>query len=174
MTPNDPPNSGEAGENTEDGIDDGTPPQAMGGNGADELDVEPGGETRAFLDRRRAESGVGRGPESGELTVEPGDEPAVSVTIEGTYDAVFNRLEHPQASKHRELDVIVRNIEETYLAVLKTGGGIRSEIYEAVEFELDQPWEIRIYLEVLAMHDLARLHDDRWVPTDVDRTGSDA
>lgn len=93
-------------------------------------------------------------------------EPDVSVTIEGTYDSVFERLEHPQALQHSELDTIAANIESTLLAVLRSGGGIRSEIYDAVDFELDEPWAIRIYLEVLEMHDLIRLRDDRWVPSD--------
>lgn len=92
--------------------------------------------------------------------------PHVSVTLEGDYDAVFERLEHPQALTHSELDSIVDEIEETLLAVLRTGGGIRSEIYNAANFELDEPWEIRIYLEALAMHDLVRLQDDRWIPSD--------
>lgn len=101
-------------------------------------------------------------------------EPDVSVTIEGKYDTVFERLEHPQALQHGELDAIVGNIESTLLAVVRSGGGIRSEIYDAVDFELEDPWEVRIYLEVLEMHDLIRLQDDRWVPTDPpDRAGDD-
>jgi hypothetical protein len=93
-------------------------------------------------------------------------EPHVSVTIEGEYDSVFERIQHPQVSQHSELDAIVANIEETLQAVLRTGGGIRSEIYDATDFELEDPWEIRMYLEVLAMHDLIRLQNDRWVPSD--------
>lgn len=96
----------------------------------------------------------------------PTAEPHVSVTIEGEYETVFERLEHPQASGHSELETVVDNIEETLSAVVRTGGGIRSEIYDAVGFELDRPWEIRIYLEVLAMHDLINLQDDQWVPSD--------
>jgi hypothetical protein len=93
-------------------------------------------------------------------------QPTVSVTIEGEYESVFERIEHPQVSQHHELDAIVANIEETLQAVLRTGGGIRSEIYDATDFELEDPWEIRKYLEVLAMHDLIRLQNDRWVPSD--------
>ena len=97
-------------------------------------------------------------------------EPHVSVTIEGEYGTVFERLEHPEAVGHSELDAVVDNIEETLSAVVRTGGGIRSEIYDAVEFELNRPWEIRIYLEVLAMHDLVNLQDDQWVPSDYFRS----
>lgn len=97
---------------------------------------------------------------------DPGQEPDVSVTIEGPYDTVFERLEHPQGLQHGEFDAIAGNIESTLLAVVRNGGGIRSEIYDAVDFELEEPWEIRIYLEVLEMHDLIRLQDDRWVPSD--------
>lgn len=104
-----------------------------------------------------------------------GREPDVSVTIEGKYDSVFERLEHPQALQHGELDAIAGNIETTLLAVIRIGGGIRSEIYEAVDFELEDPWEIRIYLEVLEMHGLIRLHDDRWIPTDSpEQTGGES
>lgn len=61
--------------------------------------------------------------------------------------------------------MIVENVRKTLMAVFATGG-IRSEIYEATDFELDDPWEIRKYLEVLAMHDLIRLKGDKWVPAD--------
>lgn len=94
------------------------------------------------------------------------EEPFVSVTIEGEYETVFERLDHPDGFQHGELDAIVENVESTLRAVVSTGGGIRSEIYEAAEFELDDPWEIRKYLEVLVMHDLVRLQDDRWVPSE--------
>jgi hypothetical protein len=94
------------------------------------------------------------------------EEPDVSVTIEGKYDTVFERLEHPQSLEHDELDAIAGNIESTLLAVVTTRGGIRSEIYQAVDFEMEDPWEIRLYLEVLEMHGLVRLQDDRWVPAD--------
>jgi hypothetical protein len=93
-------------------------------------------------------------------------EPDVSVTIEGKYEKVFERLEHPQSLEHDELNAIAGNIESTLLAVVTTRGGIRSEIYQAVDFEMEDPWEIRLYLEVLEMHGLVRLQDDRWVPAD--------
>lgn len=92
-------------------------------------------------------------------------DPYVSLTIEGEYERVIERVRHPQAFQHSELNRIMENLENTLLAVVGTGGGIRSEIYEAVDFELDEPWEIRMYLEVLAMHDLIRLHDDQWIPS---------
>lgn len=95
-----------------------------------------------------------------------GRTPDISVTIEGKYDTVIERLEHPQNRQNKELDTIAGNIERTLLAVLRSGGGIRSEIYNAVDFELNDPWEIRLYLEVLEMHGLIRLQDDRWVPHD--------
>ncbi|MFB6194645.1 MAG: hypothetical protein ABEI80_00605 [Haloplanus sp.] len=94
------------------------------------------------------------------------DEPHVSLTIEGEYDSVFERVEHPDHRQHGELDHIMENVESTLQAVIATGGGIRSEIYDATDFELDDPWEIRKYLEVLAMHDLIRLQDDRWIPAE--------
>lgn len=94
------------------------------------------------------------------------DGPHVSVTIEGEYDRVIERLEHPESLRHSELEYILDNIESTLLAVVATGGGIRSEIYEAADFELDDPWEVRKYLEVLEMHDLVHLRDDQWVPSD--------
>lgn len=91
-------------------------------------------------------------------------DPTVSVTIEGSYDSVLQRLEQPQSFQHGKLDAIAANIQSTLLAVMRTGGGIRSEIYEAVDFELEEPWEIRIYLEVLEMHNLVRYQNDQWVP----------
>jgi len=95
-----------------------------------------------------------------------GPEPHVSLTIEGQYESVFERVEHPKSPQYREVDRIVENLENTLLAVNGTGGGIRSEIYDAAEFELNDPWEIRKYLELLEMHDLIRMQDDRWVPLD--------
>jgi hypothetical protein len=115
---------------------------------------------------READSGRLPDAETNGPTRRPRTEPHVSVTIEGEYETVFERLEHPEAVGHSELDAVVDNIEETLSAVVRTGGGIRSEIYDAVEFELNRPWEIRIYLEVLAMHDLVNLQDDQWVPSD--------
>ena len=47
---------------------------------------------------------------------------------------------------------------------------INADLPRTVEFELDRPWEIRIYLEVLAMHDLVNLQDDQWVPSDYFRS----
>lgn len=103
-------------------------------------------------------SGRWIGQEEGELHV--------SVTIEGEYTKVFERLDHPHAIQQSELDMIVRNLEDTLLAVVKRGGGIRSEIYEATEFELDDPWEIRKYLNVLEMHNLIHQKEDVWMPSD--------
>ena len=115
---------------------------------------------------RETDSGQLPDNETNGPTRHRGTEPHVSVTIEGEYETVFERLEHPQAVGHSELDAVVDNIEETLSAVVRTGGGIRSEIYDAVEFELNRPWEVRIYLEVLAIHDLVNLEDDQWVPSD--------
>lgn len=143
----------EAGERNTDAVDGDDTPTVDG----DEIDTRAG-------ERPQADASVPL--ESATPATRPGTGPHVSVTLEGEYDTVFERLEHPQALTHSELDSIVDNIEETLLAVLRTGGGIRSEIYNAATFDLDEPWEIRIYLEVLAMHDLVRLQDDRWVPSD--------
>ncbi|GAB7011533.1 hypothetical protein JCM31271_34760 [Halorubrum trueperi] len=93
-------------------------------------------------------------------------QPHVSVTIEGDYTTVFERLDHPHSVQQNELDATMDNLEETLLAVLKSGGGIRSEIYEAATFELDDPWEIRKYLAVLDMHNLIHQQEDQWVPSD--------
>ncbi|WP_436912224.1 hypothetical protein [Halosimplex marinum] len=113
------------------------------------------------------EAGRGGGPAGGASGSRySGPEPTVSLTIEGTYASVFERVDHPEARQHSEVDRIVENLESTLSAVNRTGGGIRSEIYDAVEFELDDPWEIRKYLELLEMHDLIRMQDDRWVPPD--------
>ncbi|MFC6888709.1 hypothetical protein [Halorubrum trueperi] len=90
----------------------------------------------------------------------------MSVTIEGDYTTVFERLDHPHSVQQNELDATMDNLEETLLAVLKSGGGIRSEIYEAATFELDDPWEIRKYLAVLDMHNLIHQQEDQWVPSD--------
>jgi len=94
------------------------------------------------------------------------EEPRVSVTIEGEYSTVFERLDHPYAFQQSELDVVVKNLEETLFAVVKRGGGIRSEIYETTEFELEDPWEIRKYLTVLEMHNLVHQKEDEWMPSD--------
>lgn len=120
-----------------------------------------GGEHGDVADNTDRSAGVRSSPSR-----PPSQEPYVSLTIEGEYESVFERVEHPRAFQHTELDQIMDNVESTLVAVVGTGGGIRSEIYEEVDFELDDPWEIRKYLELLEMHDLIRLRDDRWVPSD--------